>query len=130
MAFPSTRSSLRLETCSVPNRIPATPSQKSISRSATVDSTHDLNRRKFLKHAAILGAAPLFPGGRMPEQQPHAEQVPSGVVPKKQLGHTGVQDSALGLAGYHLGSVATDRAALEIIAKALDQSINSVTNCW
>src|SRR5258708_14243346 len=89
-AFPSTRSSLRLETCLVLNRIPATPSQKSISRSATVDSTHDLNRRKFLKHTAILGAAPLFPGVRMPEHQPQAEQVPSGSVPEKQLGPTRV----------------------------------------
>ena len=95
-----------------------------------MDSTHDLNRRKFLKHAAILGAAPFFPGGRMPEQQPQAERVPSGVVPKKQLGHTGVQVSALGLGGYHLGSVETDRAALEIVAKALDHGINFFDNCW
>ena len=114
----------------MPNRIPATPSRKSISRSATVDSTHDLNRRNFLKHAAILGAAPLFPGGRKPNQQPQVEQVPSGVVPKKQLGQTGVQVSALGLGGYHLGSVGSDRAALEIVAKALDHGINFFDNCW
>lgn len=95
-----------------------------------MDSTHDLNRRKFLKHAAILGAAPFFPGGSMAKQQPQAERVPSGVVPKKQLGHTSVQVSALGLGGYHLGSVATDRAALEIIAKALDHGINFFDNCW
>src|SRR5258708_38750019 len=66
----------------------------------------------------------------MPEQQPQAEQVPSGVVPKQQLGHTGVQVSALGLGGYHLGSVGTDRAALEIVAKALDHGINFFDNCW
>jgi len=95
-----------------------------------VDSTHDLNRRNFLKHAAILGAAPLFPGGRKPNQQPQVEQVPSGVVPKKQLGQTGVQVSALGLGGYHLGSVGSDRAALEIVAKALDHGINFFDNCW
>ena len=93
-------------------------------------SEHDPNRRNFLKHAAILGAAPFFPGGRMPKQQPQAEQVPSGVVPKKQLGHTGVQVSALGLGGYHLGSVGTDRAALEIVAKAFDHGINFFDSCW
>lgn len=66
----------------------------------------------------------------MAKQQPQAERVPSGVVPKKQLGHTGVQVSALGLGGYHLGSVGTDRAALEIVAKALDHGINFFDNCW
>ncbi len=95
-----------------------------------MDSTHDLNRRNFLKHAAILGAVPLFPGGRKSKQQQQVEQVPSGVVPKKQLGQTGVQVSALGLGGYHLGSVGTDRAALEIVAKALDHGINFFDNCW
>src|SRR5258708_10131897 len=66
----------------------------------------------------------------MPEQQPQAEQVPSGLVPKKQLGHTGVQVSALGLGGYHLGSVGTDRGALEIVAKALDHGFDFFDNCW
>ena len=92
--------------------------------------THDPNRRDFLKQAALLGAAPLFPGPGMPEQQAQSEQVPSGVVPKRQLGRTGMQVSALGLGGYHLGSVATDRAALEIVAKALDHGVNFFDNCW
>ncbi len=41
-----------------------------------------------------------------------------------------MQVSALGLGGYHLGSVGTDRAALEIVAKALDHGINFFDNCW
>jgi hypothetical protein len=51
-------------------------------------------------------------------------QKPEGTVPKKTLGRTGVQVSALGLGGYHLGSANTDQVANEIVAKALDHGIN------
>jgi uncharacterized protein len=95
-----------------------------------VGSKHDPNRRDFLKRAALLGAAPFLAAARMPEQQPQSEQVPPGMVPKRPLGRTGVQVSALGLGGYHLGSVATDRAALDIVAKALDHGVNFFDNCW
>jgi predicted aldo/keto reductase-like oxidoreductase len=63
----------------------------------------------------------------MTEQNP---QVPSGEVPKRPLGKTGVQVSALGVGGYHLGSVDTDQAATEIVAKALDHGVTFFDNCW
>ena len=77
-----------------------------------------LSRRKFMQGAAIMGAAPLMPSGgfsasdndRVPPQSP------DGTVPKKTLGRTGVQVSALGLGGYHLGSATTDQIANEIVA--------------
>jgi hypothetical protein len=37
------------------------------------------------------------------QQTNDSGQVPSGEVPKKPLGKTGVQVSAMGLGGYHLG---------------------------
>jgi predicted aldo/keto reductase-like oxidoreductase len=63
----------------------------------------------------------------MTEQNP---QVPSGEVPKRPLGKTGVQVAALGMGGYHLGSVDTDQAATEIVAKALDHGVTFFDNCW
>ncbi|MCU1297139.1 MAG: Aldo/keto reductase [Acidobacteriaceae bacterium] len=66
----------------------------------------------------------------MAQQEQNTQQVPSGVVPKKQLGRTGVEVSALGLGGYHLGSAETDRAANEIVAKALDHGITFFDNAW
>jgi aryl-alcohol dehydrogenase-like predicted oxidoreductase len=90
----------------------------------------EFNRRKFLKGAAVLGAVPLIPGGSMAQQEQNTQQVPSGVVPKKRLGRTGVEISALGLGGYHLGSAETDRAANEIVAKALDHGITFFDNAW
>lgn len=58
------------------------------------------------------------------------EQVPSGQVPKKPLGRTGVQVSAMGIGGYHLGSAETDQAANEIVAKALDHGVDFFDNAW
>jgi aryl-alcohol dehydrogenase-like predicted oxidoreductase len=66
----------------------------------------------------------------MAQQEDKSSQVPSGTVPKKQLGRTGVEVSALGLGGYHLGSAETDQAATEIVAKALDHGINFFDNAW
>jgi aryl-alcohol dehydrogenase-like predicted oxidoreductase len=92
------------------------------------------NRRSFIKSAAVLGATPLIAGGSMAQQQKNdkdrSEQLPSGEVPKKPLGRTGVQVSAMGLGGYHLGSAETDQAANEIVAKALEHGVNFFDNAW
>jgi aryl-alcohol dehydrogenase-like predicted oxidoreductase len=96
----------------------------------------EFNRRNFIKGAAVLGAAPILAGGKMAganmAQQPNddSQQVPSGTVPKKPLGRTGVQVSAMGLGGYHLGSAETDQAAVEIVAKALDHGVTFFDNAW
>jgi aryl-alcohol dehydrogenase-like predicted oxidoreductase len=89
-----------------------------------------------MKKAAILGATPLIPAAAQAQQersgpsQSASGEVPSGEVPKKALGRTGVQVSAIGLGGYHLGSAETDQAANEIVAKALDHGINFFDNAW
>ena len=96
------------------------------------------NRRSFIKGAAVLGAAPLFAGGSMaqqdrnqsPSQSRNRNRFPPGTVPKKPLGRTGVQVSAMGLGGYHLGSAETDQAANEIVAKALDHGVDFFDNAW
>jgi aryl-alcohol dehydrogenase-like predicted oxidoreductase len=96
-------------------------------------SKADWNRRSFIKGAALLGTAPLLRGGTMAQQEREKEgsqQVPSGQVPKKPLGGTGVQVSAMGLGGYHLGSAETDQAANEIVAKALDHGVDFFDNAW
>jgi aryl-alcohol dehydrogenase-like predicted oxidoreductase len=55
----------------------------------------------------------------------------SGVeVPKRPLGSTGLQVSALGIGGYHLGSVDSDAEALQIVNEALDSGVNFFDNAW
>ncbi len=99
-------------------------------------SKREWNRRSFIKSAALLGAAPLFAGGSMAQDRDKdidkdkSQHIPSGTVPKKPLGSTGVQVSAIGLGGYHLGSAETDQAAIEIVAKALDHGVSFFDNAW
>jgi aryl-alcohol dehydrogenase-like predicted oxidoreductase len=89
------------------------------------------NRRSFIKGAALAGAVPLIAGGSMAQQpSKQSQEVPSGQVPKKPLGRTGVRVSAMGLGGYHLGSAETDQAANEIVAKALDHGVDFFDNAW
>jgi len=96
-----------------------------------VASKLEWNRRRFIKGAAVLGAVPLVRGGSMAQQQAATvQQVPEGEVPKKPLGRTGVQVSAMGLGGYHLGSAETDQAANEIVAKAFDHGVRFFDNAW
>ena len=67
----------------------------------------------------------------MAQQQSSASQRDlSGHVPRKPLGRTGLQVSAMGLGGYHLGSAETDQAANEIVAKAIDYGVNFFDNAW
>jgi aryl-alcohol dehydrogenase-like predicted oxidoreductase len=54
----------------------------------------------------------------------------SSPVPKRPLGKTGVQVSALGLGGYHIGSAESDEDATRIVHAALDAGINFFDNAW
>jgi aryl-alcohol dehydrogenase-like predicted oxidoreductase len=77
----------------------------------------------------MIGASPLMPRLSANAAVPPQSSTGDG-VPKKPLGRTGVQVSALGLGGYHLGSANTDQVANEIVAKALDHGIDFFDNAW
>ncbi len=77
----------------------------------------------------MIGATPLI-GRRGPSAGKSPAPGLDGSVPKKTLGRTGIQVSALGLGGYHLGSAKTDQIANEIVAKALDHGIDFFDNSW
>jgi aryl-alcohol dehydrogenase-like predicted oxidoreductase len=88
------------------------------------------SRRKFMQGAALIGASPLMKPHVLTKDQSMSSQTAQGTVPKKPLGRTGVQISAMGLGGYHLGSANTDQVANEIVAKALDHGIDFFDNAW
>jgi predicted aldo/keto reductase-like oxidoreductase len=67
----------------------------------------------------MLGAAALTARG-----QSGAE------IPKRPLGRTGLQVSALGIGGYHLGSANSDTEAIQIVNEALDAGVNFFDNAW
>jgi len=97
--------------------------------------SHDkFTRRNFVKGAAAFTAATAAlreaqaaaTNSKSPQQPP----APSGQVPKRPLGKTGAQVSALGVGGYHLGSTRDQAEANELVSKALDAGINFFDNAW
>jgi aryl-alcohol dehydrogenase-like predicted oxidoreductase len=80
-------------------------------------------RRDFLASAAALGAGAVL-GGAAPAEDN------AGAMPQRPLGRTGVQVSALGLGGHHLGDVDTIDDAIKLVHEAIDGGITFFDNCW
>jgi uncharacterized protein len=53
-----------------------------------------------------------------------------GGIPRRPLGNTGLQVSALGVGGFHLGSAKDLDEARKIVDTALDAGINFFDNAW
>ena len=51
-------------------------------------------------------------------------------IPTRPLGKTGVSVSALGLGGYHLGDVGTQKEAIRIVHAAVDAGVTFMDNAW
>ncbi|MEJ7728749.1 MAG: aldo/keto reductase [Polyangiaceae bacterium] len=72
--------------------------------------------------AAAPASAPPAPTG--------ATATATGAVPRRRLGRTGVEVSAIGLGGYHLGEASDEAEAARIVHRALDGGITFLDNCW
>jgi predicted aldo/keto reductase-like oxidoreductase len=53
-----------------------------------------------------------------------------GDIPLRKLGRTGVEVSALGFGGYHLGNVKSVREAVRLQHEAIDAGITFLDNAW
>ena len=51
-------------------------------------------------------------------------------IPRRALGRTGEYVSALGLGGYHLGEVGTEREATRIVHEAIESGLTFMDNAW
>ena len=51
-------------------------------------------------------------------------------IPLRNFGKTGVQISAMGLGGHHLGAAKDEKTAIEIVHRAVDGGITFYDNCW
>jgi predicted aldo/keto reductase-like oxidoreductase len=51
-------------------------------------------------------------------------------IPRRALGSTGEYVSAIGLGGYHLGLVDTEREATRIVHAAIDAGVTFMDNAW
>jgi aryl-alcohol dehydrogenase-like predicted oxidoreductase len=93
---------------------------------------NDFTRRDFVKGAAAFTASAMTNVRRSiagaSRSQSSGANLPQ--VPKRDLGKTGVQVSALGVGGYHLGSTKDQDEANELVSLALDAGINFFDNAW
>jgi len=53
-----------------------------------------------------------------------------GEIPRRRFGKADVQVSALALGGHHLGAAASEKAAVEIVHRAIDAGVTFFDNCW
>jgi hypothetical protein len=97
-----------------------------------------LGRRDFVKGATLAAAgswlaAQIAVSGQGENTLATRQTGPSiatDQVPKRKLGETGLESSALGLGGYHLGSAKDEKTASEIVAQAIDAGVNFFDNAW
>jgi len=93
-------------------------------------------RRDFLKglSAAIAGVASTVPASSEGAAVARAEAVPPAAnkdgMLYRSLGRTGVQISALGVGGHHLGDLPTVDEAIRLVHEAIDGGITFFDNCW
>lgn len=90
------------------------------------------DRRKFLQQAAILAAgmtlAPTAPAGQPTEVR--MSNTGPDQIPRKPLGKTGLEVSAIGLGGYSLGDTPSLQEAIRIVHEAVDAGISFFDNAW
>jgi uncharacterized protein len=54
----------------------------------------------------------------------------NGQIPRRRFGRAGIEISALGLGGHHLGDAEDEKIAQRIVARAIDGGVNFFDNCW
>jgi hypothetical protein len=93
-------------------------------------------RRQFLHVAAAAGCSGLAANLLGSTEAAGADDPPSiretvrGDMRYRPLGRTGVEVSAIGLGGYHIGVPADENEGIKIIRTAIDAGITFLDNSW
>ncbi|MBD2103652.1 aldo/keto reductase [Leptolyngbya sp. FACHB-261] len=121
--------------------------------SSKQNSAWELNRRQLLRSIGFIGAGAgavlaehilqsndqaeaaeaSGPATETPAETPLAQaptRPASGEIPRRPLGKTGVQVSALGLGGATLGQAKSKEEAIRITHEAIDNGITFMDNAW
>jgi aryl-alcohol dehydrogenase-like predicted oxidoreductase len=105
-----------------------------MNSSPDAGASNPLGRRDFVKGAVYTAAAAVMTREGLAQTVNPPATAPSnsapGMVPKKPLGKTGVQVSALGVGGFHLGTAKDQQTATEIVSRAIDAGVNFFDNAW
>ena len=86
-------------------------------------SPFEHTRRGFIK-AAAAGSLAISVGIRGLAAEPR------NGIPYRKLGRTGVEVSAIGIGGSHMGKQREEEESIKIVRTALDNGINFLDNSW
>ena len=89
-----------------------------------------MQRREFLKAAAVAGVAAATTSNLLGQAQSGAAGAPTAEMQYRQLGRTGEKVSAIGLGGYHIGVQSDPAESVRLIRSAIDRGINFMDNSW
>lgn len=86
---------------------------------------HSLNRREFMTVAATtaVGLGALGPAAVW-------GQTREGDMLYRILGGTGEKISAIGVGGFHIGSLPTKEESIRLMRTAIDRGVTFMDNCW
>lgn len=90
------------------------------------------HRRQFLQQAAFVAAGVALAKGAAgaPSNPIQLSNLGPDKIPRKPLGKTGVEVSAIGLGGYSLGDAPSLDEATRIVHEAIDAGVNFFDNAW
>ncbi|MCC7215079.1 MAG: aldo/keto reductase [Nitrospira sp.] len=93
-----------------------------------------LDRRQLLKGLGVAGSVMALGGpGRLAELLAADAPPPrtsTGEIPRRPLGRTGVQVSALCFGGAHWGRIQDEAEAIRLLHAAIDAGVNFLDNAW
>ena len=92
---------------------------------AATDRRWHTTRRQFMSAAGMLGT-----GMGLHIADAGGNELGDGDIPRRPLGRTGAQVSALGVGGHHLGDLSTADEAIRLVQEAVDAGITFFDNCW
>jgi uncharacterized protein len=92
-----------------------------------------LDRRQLLKTLGVVGSVLALDGSARVARaltDGAAAGSQSGAVPRRMLGRTGVQVSALCFGGAHLGRIDGEAEAIRVLHEAIDAGVTFLDNAW
>jgi predicted aldo/keto reductase-like oxidoreductase len=91
----------------------------------------ETSRRRFIQAVGAAGVSSILAASAVSATAGEPfDKDSSEAIPRRLLGRTGVQISAIGIGGHHLGGFASVDEAVQMIHASLDHGVNFFDNCW